>query len=216
MSWRCRAYRVLLVDYVEGVLPMQQQRRVERHVAACATCADALRALQEVPALLRTSDLADPGEEFWREQRHAIARAIRHAPVPRASGVEALHEPTAWSRPGWREGWQPRLWRYPAGIAAAVLLGLLIYHSVGREQPPLFDAAEEEFAGLDPDALVTVHDVMQALVPADAGGTEADTAVAVAPVGDYGNSDTDAEMLQASDLSENELEGLDTLVGDFS
>lgn len=215
MSWRCRAYRTVLVDYVEGVLPIQERRRVEQHVAACAACADALRALQELPALLRTSDLADPGEEFWREQRHAIARAIRHAPAPQASGPRVTREPAASSPAGRRESWQPRLWRYPVGLAAAALLGLLVYHSVRREQPPLFDAAEEEeFAGLDPDSLVTVHDIMQALVPADAVGTE--SAVAAVPVGDYANGDPDAEVLQASDLSENELEGLDTLVGDFS
>lgn len=208
--WRCRRYRTLLVDYVDGGLPAPQQRRVEEHVAACDACADALAALQQVPALLRTSAVPDPGKEFWRQQQHAVARAVRNAPSPRA----------AWWPARWREGRPPRLWRYPAGVAVAFLLGLLVYHSAQREQPPLFEAAEEEFPALDSDSLATLHDIMQALVPADetptAMGAEDETVLAELPLDDYVSGGTDANVPQASDLDDNELEGLDTLVGDFS
>lgn len=207
--WRCRGYRTLLVDYADGVLPMAQQQRVERHVAACAACADALAALQEMPALLRTSTVADPGEEFWREQRQAVARGIGKAPLPRR----------LWSPPRW-EGWQPGLWRYPVGVAVGFVLGVLVYHFARPEQPPLFEATEEEVAALDHDSLVTMHDVMQALVPADeapgAGGAEDEAVLVTAPTGDNVSNGADAGVPQAGDLSENELEGLDVLVGDFS
>ena len=208
--WRCRRYRTLLVDYVDGQLPPLPRRRLEQHMAACAACTQALAALQQLPALLRTCAVPDPGEEFWRQQRHAIARAIRNAPAPQA----------AWRPAWWREGWRPGLWRYPVGAAAALLLGLLVYHSARREQPALPGAAAEaELAALDAESLVTLHDIMQALVPAyeapRAVSPEDETVLAALPLGDYVSGGTDPEVPQANDLSDNELEGLDTLVGDF-
>lgn len=42
----CRQVVTLLTDYLEGALDARQQRRLERHLAACPHCTEFLRQLR--------------------------------------------------------------------------------------------------------------------------------------------------------------------------
>ncbi len=206
--WRCRAYRILLVDSAEGSLSGARQRRLERHLHACSICREELTALREVPTLLRAAALPQPGEEFWRQQRQALGEAIRQAPAP--------GRPRAWRWPPIE--WRPQMWRYPIAVAAGLLLALGLYRLAADHQPQGPDLVERQLAGLDTDSLALVRDIMQALEPADepASATEPDDSVlrAAAPLNDFAAVTDLPPVLQTSDLSDTELEGLDTLVGD--
>ncbi len=206
--WRCRPYRALLVDGAEGSLIDWQERRLDEHLRTCAACRDELVALREIPDLLRTAVVPELHEDFWRQQRQAIGRAIRDVPAPGRR---------------WDVGWlqsarRPQLWRYPIAVAAALLVALGIYRVATDRQPQRPNGTERQLAGLDTDALAMLHDVMQALGPADdqAVTVESDdgAVLAAAPLSNFGAVIDVPPVLQTSDLSDNELEGLDTLVGD--
>ncbi len=206
--WRCRSYRILLVDSAEGSLSGTRQRRLERHLHTCSICRAELAALREVPTLLRTAALPQPGEEFWRRQRQAIGEAIRQAGAP--------DQPRAWRWPS--IAWRPQVWRYPIAVAAGLLLALGLYRLAVDRQPQGPDLVERQLAGLDTDSLALLRDVMQALGPADEppSATESDDSVllAAAPMSDFAAVTDLPPVLQTGDLNDTELEGLDTLVGD--
>lgn len=205
--WRCRQYRVLLVDSAEGALTDVQERRLERHLHTCAACRDELVAVREIPGLLRAAVVPAPNEDFWRQQRQAIGQAIRNAPTPRRR---------------WDFGWlqsagRPQPWRYPIAVAAALLVGLGIYR-FAADQPQQPGSMERQLAELDTDSLARLHDLMQALEPADeqAVAPEPDdgTLLAAAPFSDLATGIDVPPTVQTNDLSDSELEGLGTLVGD--
>ncbi len=206
--WSCRRYQAALVDSVDGVLAGAQERRLEQHLRTCRACRDELTALREVPSLLRAAASPEPGEDFWRRQRAAIGDAIRQAPAPQ--------QPRALRWPEIR--WRPQLWRYPVAVAAGLLLALGIYRFAADRQPQTSERAEQQLAGLDTDALTMLRDIMQALGPADepVSTVEPDDGalLAAAPLSNFGAVIDVPPVLQTSDLSDNELEGLDTLVGD--
>lgn len=205
--WRCRWYRTRLVDYADGLLPHGQQPRLEGHLKWCRACAEDLAALGEVPAALHAAVVPDPGDEFWRQQREAIGRAIRNAPAPHASWWQA-----------WRaDGWRLEVWRYPVAAAASALIAVAVYHLAASSPVPPPGAAEEKLAALDTDSLLSLHELMQTLAPADeqiAAGADDDLLLAALSLSDFAGSADVAVVPQANDLSDSELEKLDTLVGD--
>ncbi len=205
--WRCRPYQAMLVDRAEGNLALSQGPRLDRHLQVCRACRDELTALREVPSLLRATAMAEPDEDFWRQQRQTISTALRQtaAPQPRSSA--------------WRLGdWRASVWRYPIAVAAGLLFALGIYHLAADHQPQAPDETERQLAGLDTDSLSALREIMQGLGPADEqdGAAEPDdTAVlAAAPLSDFGATLDWPPVLQTTDLSDTELDRLDTLVGD--
>jgi len=208
--WRCRWYRRRLVDYADEVLPRGQQQRVEAHLSLCSACGEEVAALREVSAVLHAAAVPDRGDEFWRQQREAIGSAIRNARVPSASWWS-----TWWSHESWRLEW----WRYPLAAAASVLIALAVYYFAASSPMRAPSALEEEFAALDTESLLSLRELVQTLVPADEqiaeAGADDDALLAALPFSDFaGSADVD-ETPQANDLSDRELDGLDTLVGDF-
>lgn len=205
--WRCRWYRTRLVDYADGLLPHGRQLRLERHLKWCRACAEDLAALREVPVALHAAVVADPGDEFWHQQREAIGRAIRNAPAPH----------TSWWQAWWPDGWRLEVWRYPVTAAASVLIALAVYHFAASPpvQPP--GTAEGKLAALDTDLLRSLREIMRTLAPADGQIADADAdddaLLAALPLGDFAGGADVAETPEASDLSDSELEKLDTLVG---
>jgi hypothetical protein len=206
--WRCRPYRALIVDCADGALSDRQQARLERHLVRCPPCAEELEGLRQVPALLMTAAGPDPGEEFWRQQRQAIGRAIRNLPAP-----SAQHEPV-W----WFAGVRLRTWRYPLAATAALLLALVAYRLA--ERPPMHappDGGESAFAVLDPQSLVALHEFIVSLLPSDDAlvhpSSDDDTRLAVLPVEDLVGINTLPEAPQITDLTDDELDGLGNLVG---
>jgi anti-sigma factor RsiW len=208
--WRCRWYRRRLVDYADGVLPQGQRQPVETHLSLCPACGEELAALREVPAALHGAVVPDPGNEFWRQQREAIGRAIRNAPAPPAS-----RWPTWWTHDGWRLEW----WGYPLAAAASALIAVAVYHFAASPPVTPPGVPEEELAALDTNSLLSLRELMQTLVPADEqiseAGAEDDVLLAALPLSDFAGSADVAETPQVNDLSDSELEKLDTLVGGF-
>ena len=55
-AWRrdivCRQAVALMSDYLDGVLPRRQRKRLERHLADCDGCDEYLRQLRSVVGLL--------------------------------------------------------------------------------------------------------------------------------------------------------------------
>ena len=208
--WQCRWYRRRLVDYADGALPRRQQQRVQAHLRLCPACGAEVAALREVPLALQAAAVPDPGDQFWRQQHETIGRAIRNAPVPRASWW-----PTWWTHDGWRLEW----WRYPLGAAASVLIAVAVYHLAASPPVTPPGAPEEELAALDTDSLLSLRELIQTLVPAEEQiaetGAEDDVLLAALPLGDFAGSAAVAATPQVNDLSDSELEKLDTLVGDF-
>jgi anti-sigma factor RsiW len=209
--WRCRWYRRRLVDYADEVLPHRQQQCVEAHLSLCPTCGEGVAALREVPAALLAAAVPERGEEFWRQQREAIGNAVRNARVPCASW-----RPAWWSHGGWRLGW----WRYPLAAAASALVALAVYHFAASSPVTAPGALEEEeFAALDTESLLSLRELMQTLVPADEqiaeAGADDDVLLAALPLSDFTGTADVYETPQANDLSDGELEGLNTLVGDL-
>jgi len=198
--WRCRAYAALLVDAAAGTLGAAQQQWLERHLDACAHCRDDLAALREVPAQLGSSAVRDPGEAFWLQQRQAISRAIRNAPAPRSR----------WQLEWLREALRLSPWRYPAAVVASVLVAVFVY------QVALPPVAIPPRAALDTEAMAALHDVMQAVVPADEYlppvSPDDETLLAALPLEGF-IGDTAPDVSPADELSDSELDGIEGLIG---
>jgi len=148
-GWRCRAYRAWLVDAAAGDLASHRQDRLNAHLAVCAVCAADLAALRDVPALLSTSAVPDPGEDVWRRQRQAIGRAIRQATPPQPAWI-------AWQL--WVDRWSA--WRMPVAAVVSVALALVVL----RLAPPRARRAPRpptpQVATLDTEALSELSDVV--------------------------------------------------------
>jgi hypothetical protein len=200
-----------LVDHAEGTLaPAHRQRhreRLERHLARCPQCRADLTALRDIPAVLHTSAVADPGETFWRQQREAIGRAIRHPPVPGST----------WNLDWLRDRMRLPRWRYALAVAASLLVALPVYRFAERTLEPQRDSSAAQIAALDADSLAALHDLMQAVAPADANLSASprddEVAFAAAEVGDLIGGPSVSDGPRATDLSDAELEGVDDLIG---
>lgn len=208
---RCQSFQPLLVDYADDALSETGPRqRLERHLARCSRCRDDLAALRQMPVQLQTQPVPEPGEEFWLQQRRAIARAVRNLPAPRR---------------GWWAGWvrDTRLlaaWRYPLAAAVSLLVAFGVYHFTQSSRPQRQTAAPEAIAQLDAPSIAAVHDLMRTLVPSDDDLSEApaddDSLLAALPLDAFVNVTVTPQVPQTDDLSSSELEGLGGLVGNFS
>jgi len=167
-----------------------------------------MEGLRQVPAVLKTSVVPDPGEDFWRQQRYAIGRAIRNLPEPSAHRAPDL----------WLAGLTPRAWRYPLAAAAALVLATGVYRFAERQraQAPS-DIGQTAVAALDPRSLGSLDEFMEVLVPQDDGlaqsPPEDDTLLAALQLEDSPASTFLPEPPQATELSDDELDGISGLVG---
>lgn len=209
MRRSCRTFQPLLVDHADGALDAPGRQRLEDHLAECPRCRTDLAALREVPSLLHTSSVPDPGDVFWLRQRHAIGRAIRNLPEPRAVGwLDRLRAAFA----------MPTL-RYPIAVAVSLAVALAVYRLA--ERPPMspLGAATEQVAQLDNQSLAALHDLMQAVVPTDESLSQAsaddETLLATLPLNELVGVPILPEAPRASDLEESELEGIGDLIGDL-
>lgn len=203
--WRCRRYRISLVDCAAGRPAGPERQRLERHLAHCPACARNLAALRELPAIFQRSTVADPGEEFWLRQRREISRAVRNLPEPR------------WAVPlaAWLERLYQRPWRAAFTAAAAALVALTVYRVA--EPPPASQHTPRDLAALDSGSLAMLHDFMEALAP-DEGESQShpadeDMLLAALSIHDLVGANALPEVPQAGDLNEEELEVIGNLIG---
>ena len=148
-GWRCRAYRAWLVDAAAGDLASHRQDRLNAHLAVCAVCAADLAALRDVPALLSTSAVPDPGEDVWRRQRQAIGRAIRQATPPQPAWI-------AWQL--WVDRWSA--WRMPVAAVVSVALALVVLRLAPLRARRAPRPPTPQVATLDTEALSELSDVV--------------------------------------------------------
>jgi hypothetical protein len=205
-GWRCRAYRAWLVDAAAGALASHRQDRLNAHLAVCAGCTADLAALRDVPALLRTSAVPDPGEDVWRRQRQAIGRAIRHATPPQPAWI-------AWQL--WADRWSA--WRRPVAAVVSVALALAVL----RVAPPRLRHAPRppapQVTTLDPEALdelsdvVAPHDEMLSFSPHDD-----DPLLAALALHGLVGPTSEPLLFEAHDLDDDVLDGVDDLLGDVA
>jgi len=206
MIWSaCTRYRAQLVDFTEGTLRPEVQARIAAHLHGCSECREAVAALQEMPTLLRTADIPDPGDLFWHQQRRSIARAIRNQRAPVARRFAPLDL-------------QLSRWRVPLAVAASAVLAFGVYRYTARAPEPLPPAFD--FASLDVPAITAIHDVVQVLAPpdgllADAAAPE-DVPIDVAPAAEIVGTEALPDNLPLSELSDTELDDLDAMVGNIS
>jgi len=157
-SWQCRRQRAALVDYAAGGLVDAAQASVERHLVQCGACREAVATLQQLPAQLGELELADPGEEFWLQQRQAIMRAVRNVPEPRRGFG-------AWFGSKWDQSHVA--WRLPLAATASLFLALSIYRFglVGRHVTKI--TSPPAVSSLDDESLVELRDVVSVVAPRD-------------------------------------------------
>lgn len=207
--WRCRSFQALLVDAAVGALDAPSQERLDGHLAQCAECTRELAALRELPDLLRAAAVPDPGEEFWAGQRQAIGRAIRNLPVPRPR----------WQLAWLRDALRPQLWRYPAALAASVLIALFVYRVAERVPTPPSSPPELQVATLDTGSLVALHDLMRALAPAEdyvpAYRSDEEIELASLEMSDLVGVSPSVQAPHAGELSDSDLEGIGNFLGDY-
>jgi anti-sigma factor RsiW len=72
----CASGVELLMDYLDGVLPPQDARDLEAHVAACERCRAYLESYRATPRILREATTADLPAELEQSLR-AFLRAKR-------------------------------------------------------------------------------------------------------------------------------------------
>lgn len=205
--WQCRRYQPWLVDHADGVLDAARQKRLERHLAACASCRADLEALRQLPEVLQTATVPDPGNAFWLQQRQAIGRTIRNLPEPS----------TGWSLEWLRDAVRLSRWRYPIAATAALLLALAVYRIAARPHESGSASVAAQLAALDTEVLDAVGDLADAVAPADDSlnyhPREDEVAVATLAVGELVGTHTLSHVPDETELSDADLEGVDDLIG---
>jgi len=98
----CRHVRSILVEYLEGQLPADEQDRVSAHLQRCSHCAAERTALKKTLQVLSRRELPEPDERFWMEMKLRVREALREERMPRRQPSPARHEPGL-RRSRWRQ-----------------------------------------------------------------------------------------------------------------
>lgn len=191
-DWRCRRVAAALVDYNDGALPVAERERVERHLAECPRCAVDVRALADMPALVRAA-AAPRAAAFWARQRRSVMGRIE---APAA----APERPTQRNFD----------WRLALPVAAAAVIALAGYLSLRPPSTPVTVVLD----ALSSADLAALAEVAADMVPEDGLLPEADPATRDAVEGAV-----EAGWIRADDppawgtLDVDELETLHGMVG---
>jgi len=198
--WRCRRLTAALVDYAEGDLTEGAHPRVERHLKRCPRCREELSALREVPALLGDA-VVTRDDAFWRRQRQDIMRAIRVQAAPARAGVSRF------------------AWQGAVVAAAAAVLIVAGSRLLPRPEQTTLSRAQlpADVDALDPDTKVALSDVAATLVSVPetmpATTENDDLLLAAAAREAWGPSHSLEITPEIADLSDQDLETLDEMVG---
>jgi anti-sigma factor RsiW len=106
----CVAYRERIEALVDGMLPAEEARELERHLEGCPSCAALARELSRLHGLLGASPNLEPSPGF----EASFLRRLRS---------EAESRPSWW--PALFRGW--RGWAFATAAATAVALGLVLW-----------------------------------------------------------------------------------------
>jgi hypothetical protein len=117
---------VVLCDYADGVLELDERQAVESHLSACAACSEFLRDIQAAAGFLRRVESPEPPPEL-------VTRILYHAPGGGAPEQPAPERARGFG--GWFRGWflQPR---FVMGMAMTMLSFSMVARIMGVPQRP--------------------------------------------------------------------------------
>ena len=98
---RCEELRDLLDLHVDGELPEEVTRKLERHLLRCPACAYEARTLEQTGAMLRETVLPAETSPAFRER---MAARLRNAFVGHLRPTPAIETGCQWELPFAREG----------------------------------------------------------------------------------------------------------------
>lgn len=151
----CSAVHELFTDYLDNTLSARQVWQVEKHLAACAACAELAREMRAAVQLMRMTPRFDTGDDFMAKL-HARLDTLEPEAM-RPSATERVRDWVAGI------GEALRIRRTPAlglGFSVVALAGLLVVfprNTVAppvtspnsgsvRPQPPVFPEADRSVA----------------------------------------------------------------------
>jgi len=114
----CADFEILLCDYLDGALDAERREDVERHMSACAACAELTADVRGALGLIEKAAVVEPPAEL-------LTRILHDIPGNNAAG----------RRPWWRRRWlEPILQpRYAMGMAMTVLSFSMLARFAGIE-----------------------------------------------------------------------------------
>jgi len=77
---KCREERELLSGYLDGELNDEQRRKVERHLAECASCKKELEELKQLDEYVRTVEIEEPTREFVFSLTRKVMQNVKKKP----------------------------------------------------------------------------------------------------------------------------------------
>lgn len=122
----CEGYEQDIVLLYYGECPEEERRRVEAHLADCASCSRFLDELRRLLPMTAMQD--DPPDSFWQDYSKEMRRRLAET-EPRNSWRETL---LSFLRP----------WPVPA-MAAALVLALALTFAWKRERPAQLSSEDE-------------------------------------------------------------------------
>lgn len=63
----CRAYKDLMMGYVDNELKAEEKRRFDEHIAACSECAAELQAFKKLKQITEGVTLVEPEDRLWQQ-----------------------------------------------------------------------------------------------------------------------------------------------------
>ena len=87
---KCQDCGHLLDEYLQGKLEREEELPVEEHLKHCRSCSEEVEAYERCSAFLSTVSLPSMPEEFWKNQRMAIAKALQPKPIWQAPSMSLL------------------------------------------------------------------------------------------------------------------------------
>ena len=127
----CEHTAALLADRLKGLSSVEDERRLEDHLATCAACREEARSMQALWHDLGTLDVEVPHERM-RARFHAALAAYEE----RSAGNTFEQ---------WLERWWPRRPLLQAGLAAATLvLGVLVGERLALPRSGEIDALRDD------------------------------------------------------------------------
>ena len=110
-----------LILHFYGEHPAGEGARIDAHLAACASCGESWRELQETLQLVDAARVPEPSPAFERQMWARIAPAIRRV------DDERVHTPVRAAAPARRRSaWTSWRWLVPAASLSAATLALVV------------------------------------------------------------------------------------------
>lgn len=127
---KCRHIDELLCDYLDGALPVDEQREFEAHTEECSSCAETVAESQFALGFVQEVPVAEPPSDLIADIIHDTIGVRGTMPVlAPAGGAPDTHGAFGWLRPIFNPFLQPR---FAMSMVMAVLsLSMLTFYAKG-------------------------------------------------------------------------------------